>query len=136
MSGLAFMSGDKALEITKPFVEETREGVRAILNAPLTDEELSSGNLVQILANRELAARDYLLESQETFISETRNPPDEDETAATVTTEETKETVEPRTLNTSGNYSPTGVAGVMSIFTGKLMNNETNKQLKMDTVII
>lgn len=109
VSGLAFMSGDKALEITKPFVEETREGVRAILNAPLTDEELSSGNLVQILANRELAARDYLLESQETFISETRNPPDEDETAATVTTEETKETVEPRTLNTSGNYSPTGV---------------------------
>jgi len=108
VSGLAFMSGDKALEITKPFVEETREGMRAILNAPLTNEELSSGNLVQILANRELAARDYLLESQEIFISETRNPAEEEEEEATVTTEETKETVEPRTVNTSGNYSPTG----------------------------
>jgi hypothetical protein len=110
VSGLAFMSGDKALAITKPFVEETRESMRAILNAPLTDEELSSGNLAQIYANRQLAARDYLLESQEIFIAETRNQDDDDEEASTVTTEET-ETIEPRTLNTSGNYAPTGGRG-------------------------
>jgi hypothetical protein len=111
ISGLPAMSGSEALAITKPFVEETRESMRAILNAPLTDEELSSGNLAQIYANRQLAARDYLLESQEIFISETRNPAEEEEEeASTVTTEET-ETVEPRTLNTSGNYTPTGGRG-------------------------
>lgn len=104
------MKRSEALAITKPFVDETREGMRAILNAPLTDEELSSGNLTQIYANRQLAARDYLLESKEIFISETLNPPDEDEEASKVTTEET-ETVEPRTLNTSGNYAPTGGRG-------------------------
>jgi len=70
ISGLPAMSGSEALALTKPFVKETRESMRAILNAPLTDEELSSGNLVQILANRELTARDFLLESQENFITE------------------------------------------------------------------
>ena len=81
ISGLPAMSGSEALALTKPFVEETREGVRAIINAPLTDEELSSGNLVQILANRELAARDYLLESQENFINE-NNQDDDSKTKA------------------------------------------------------
>jgi len=76
ISGLPAMSGSEALALTKPFVEETRESMRAILNAPLTDEELSSGNLVQILANRELEARDFLLESQENFINENNQDDD------------------------------------------------------------
>lgn len=81
ISGLPAMSGSEALALTKPFVEKTREGMRSILNAPLTDEELSSGNLVQILANRELEARDYLLESQENFINE-HNQGDDSQTNA------------------------------------------------------
>ena len=103
---------EEALPLVKEFVDTTRQQVRDILNAPLTEEELSSGNLAQILQNRQLAARDFLLTSKENFLGEQLDV----QSGVTIEGEddkvdEPKETIEPRTLNTTGNYAPSGGRG-------------------------
>lgn len=77
LTGMSIYSNSQALEMTKPFVTELREGVDNILNAPLTDAERSSGNMVAVIQNREIAARNYLDESMAQFIDEKfENPSD------------------------------------------------------------
>ncbi len=78
LTGMSVYSNSQALEMTKPFVAELREGVDNILNAPLTDAERSSGNMVAVIQNREIASRNYLDESMAQFIDEKFENPSED----------------------------------------------------------
>lgn len=88
-------SNSQALEMTKPFVAELREGVDNILNAPLTDAERSSGNMVAVIQNREIAARDYLDEAMAQFVDEKmENPDDEDAVKARIQSQQERETKE------------------------------------------
>lgn len=100
---------EEVLGTVKEFVDTTRQQVRDILNAPLTEAELNSGNLAQVLSDRQLQARDFLLEAKETFIAEQQDSDDDDDSKEDkVGKAKTTETIEPRTLNTSGNYAPSG----------------------------
>jgi hypothetical protein len=99
----------------KEFVDTTRQQARDILNAPLTEAELNSGNLAQVLSDRQLKVREFLLEAKETFIAEQMFPSDDDDDDSTEDKAETTEPIQPRTLNTSGNYAPSAVGGRASV---------------------
>lgn len=118
----------EVLGTVKEFVNTTRQQVRDILNAPLTEAELNSGNLAQVLSDRQLQARDFLLEAKETFISQQLNSDDDDDdsTEDKVGEAETTEPIEPRTLNTSGNYAPTLARGRQGTTKSRNYNNRAN----------
>lgn len=76
LSPMPVYSKRQALEITQPFMEELRTGAAEILNAPLTDEEITSGNMVAVMQNREIAARNYVDLASADFIEQSlENPP-------------------------------------------------------------
>lgn len=91
LTGMSIYSTSQALEMTKPFVAELREGVDNILNAPLTDAERSSGNMVAVIQNREIAARDYLDQSMAQFIDEKFDNPSDDIVQERIKTQQERE---------------------------------------------
>jgi hypothetical protein len=94
LTGMSVYSNSQALEMTKPFVAELREGVDNILNAPLTESERSSGNMVAVIQNREITARDYLDEAMAQFIDEKFENPSDDIVQEKIKTQQERETEE------------------------------------------
>jgi hypothetical protein len=94
LTGMSVYSNSQALDMTKPFVAELREGVDNILNAPLTEAERSSGNMAAVIQNREIAARNYLDESMAQFIDEKFENPSEDILNARIQSQQEREEAE------------------------------------------